>query len=556
MTPQRINSTLDVDRSLGRDDGTALWMLILVMALVVTPMIVLAEIVAYWRTDVVDDQMFAYYGWRIAHGATVYLDVWDNKPPGIYWANALAMLVSGGSYVGVIVVCGLALAVAHAAFFVAGAAVYSRGAAALTTILLSFYLTHAYYTGGTDRTETFLVPCELIGVAFYLRGFARERWWKWYAAGLFCGLAFLFKQVGLAAWGCMGLHIILLVIMRDLTLRAGVRRCLLLLGGVVTTVGVAAFVLASQGALGAACFATFGFNWAYVTAGRTQFPYNFANRKVLELHMYPILLVPMLMSAAAVIHAALWWWRPQHRPPEIEAPLRAQRPACPRYMVFFVLWLLVAVYGAVLSPHAFRHYVNPIIPPLLLIAGYLVNVLRAETRLLRRMQQRAWVTLSLVVLAYFGWGAVVEQKHAVSKVWVFRIDPTTREPAVWEVVGDAVAELTDPGDRIQCWEYLPGVYLRSRRINATRFSTTEKVGQVSEGARFVVNEMATRLRADPPVLLVLSAGYCSLMKSERPDERPLDSELAPWIDENYTLVREIPRFGTYLLFKRNDLVDD
>jgi 4-amino-4-deoxy-L-arabinose transferase-like glycosyltransferase len=534
--------------------GSSQTRLIVVMILVIAPLIVLSQILSYWRDDVVDDQMFAYYGWRLAHGATVYLDVWDNKPPGIYWINAIGMLGGGGSYLGVIAMCSAALVVAHAAFYVAAKAVYHRSAAALTTILLAVYLMHARYTGGTDRTETFLVPCELIGVAFYLHAHARNRWWMWYGAGLFCGAAFLFKQVGLAAWGCMGLHTIALVLFRDLRFTEGLRRCVLLAVGAATTIGAAALYLAAQGALAEAWFATFTFNRAYFSARASQFPYNYANWKLLENEVYPILLVPLLMSVAALVHGFLWWLRPKYRPVEIEQQLADQRPTCPKYLLFMALWTLTAFYGAIMSPHAFRHYLVPTIAPLLFLSGYLINVLRAETKLLRRMQQRAWVTFAFVALGYFAWGALKMQFQEMSKVWVFRIDPATRELREWVVLGRALAEVTQPGDRVQCWGYLPGVYLEARRINATRFSTTEKVGQVGGGARFVIDEMERKLKADPPAALVIPASDYFWMWGRVPGAPPSDFQLGPWIAEHYVVVREVPKFGTHYIFKRKDLV--
>ena len=550
-------------------EGTPLYLLITVMVLTIGPLIALSQIIAYWRTDVVDDQMFGYFGWRIAHGATVYLDVWDNKPPAIYWINALGMLLGQGSYFGVIGMCVAALVVAHTAFFVIGASLYHRGAAALATILLSFYLTHAYYTGGTNRTETFLVACELTAVAFYMRGFARDRWWKWYAAGLMCGLAFLFKQVGLAAWGCMGLHLIALTILRYMRPSDMLKRGLLLVAGAATTVGLAAGVLAYQGALREALFATFGFNRAYFSAGASQFPYNFATWTLIKDHIKPILLLPLLMAAAALIHAFLWWFRPQYRPPEIAVPLSALRPVCPLHVPLFAAWFLVALYGALVSPHGFRHYLVPCIPPLMLLGGYLINVLRAETKLLRRLQQRAWVTGAFVVMAYFASEAVWLQFTEVSKVWTFRIDPwllahgwyppNTRgigpyEPSHWEVVGDAVARVTTPQDRIHCWGYMPGVYLQAHRINACRFITTEKPGQVGAAANFVLRELEDTLRRDPPAVITIQAEDYLWLHGQGPRGEVSEATLGPWLDENYWLVQEIPKFGTVYVCKRKDLV--
>jgi hypothetical protein len=524
------------------------------MAVVVIPLIVLAEFIAYYRLDVVDDQLFAYFGWRILHGATVYVDVWDNKPPGIYWINALGMGILGGRYLGVIVLCGLSLLVAHAAFFVASASAYRRGAAALNTILLGFFLTHAYFTAGSNRTETFLVAAELLGVAFYARGFARPAWWMWLTAGFFCGVAFLFKQVGLAAWGCMGLHLILLVVLRRLSWRVGLQRCLLLLAGVVIPVALAAVVLALQGALDDALWAMFGFNEAYFAHGDSGLTPRLGRWMLIEQHIWPILTLPALMAVAAWIHAGLWWLRPKRRPAEVVAILEEPRPVLPLAVVLWTMWLAVATWGALLSPHAFRHYVVPAIPPLLLLAGYLINVLRAESRLATRMQQNAWVVAVVVALGYFSAQAFRQQQQEVSKVYVQRIE--LGERAEWEIVGAAVKELTETGDHIQCFGYMPGVYLYARRPNALRFTTTEKVGQVRGHAEEIVAEIEAGLRAAPPVMMVLSTHEYYELHGVSLSGRPPDYELASWMDANYQIVREVSQaYGGALLLKRRDRVD-
>lgn len=546
-------------------------MLLVVMALVIIPLIVICQVIAYWRIDVVDDQMFGYFGWRIAHGATVYLDVWDNKPPAIYWINAVGMFVGGGSYAGVIAMCVLALVISHVAAFVIGCSLFHRSAAALTTILLSFFLMHGFYTGGTNRTETFLVACELSAVAFYMRGWARDRWWKWYAAGLLCGLAFLFKQVGLAAWGCMGLHTLILVCTRELRLRDGLRRGLLLLAGAATTVYAAGTYLWAQGALGEALRATFTFNAAYFSHGASRFPYNLVNWYLLQNHVRPILLAPLLMALAAGIHAFLWWLRPYYRPPEIADQLKAHAPVCPRYFLLFAMWFVVAFYGALMSPHGFRHYLVPSIPPLILLGGYLINVLLAERKLLVRVQQRAWVLVAFVVLGYFSYEALTIQFHEFSIVWVHRIDPWLSErgffggeaasvgaykPAHWETVGDAVASVTEPDDRIQCFGYMPGVYLHARRINASRFTTTEKIGHVRERADWIARELEETLAKTPPPLIVMPAeDYHNLHDKTRATAWPVWTRLDTWLAENYRLIEDIPKFGTVYVFIRNDRFD-
>jgi hypothetical protein len=48
-----------------------------------------------------DSGVFLYAGWRILSGELPYRDIWDHKPPLIYYLNALGLVVSGGSRWGV-----------------------------------------------------------------------------------------------------------------------------------------------------------------------------------------------------------------------------------------------------------------------------------------------------------------------------------------------------------------------------------------------------------------------------------------------------------------------
>ena len=559
------------------------WPLIIALSLSL-PMIVLSQIVAHWRFDVVDDQMFGFFGWRIANGGVVYLDVWDNKPPGIYWLNALGFMLSGGeSYYGVIALVAATLVLSHLLFFSVAASVFYPGAAALATVLASFYMTHAYYQGGTNRTETFLVFFELAAAAAYMRGWVRDRWWWWLFAGALCGAAFLCKQVGLAAWGAMGVHLIALALQRRIGFGIAAQRCVLLLLGLLLTVGAACAVLAAQGALHAAIFATFGFNYGYIATGNSSFLDTRFNRRMLLQDVMFVLLLPVLMATAALIHGAIWWAKPAFRPVEIEKPIRALPQACPDPLLLFFVWCAVAFYGAQVSPHRFRHYLLPAIPPLLLMAAYLINVLKTELTLARRLAQRGWVVAAFVAMGYFAKNSATLQQEATARVWWDRLgkegidasiarlapsgawdevrpseldDQRGYRRAIWEIIGDEVVRLTQPGETIQCWGYFPGVYLHAKRPNLCRFFTTEKIGQVGDHAEFVRRELHKALTERPPSLFVVSA-QDYMWFTERPVDMPkpdwIGEFLATWLDANYIRVVDIRGENVYI-YQRRDLV--
>lgn len=526
-----------------------------IMAAVIVPIIALVQYIAWWRWDVVDDQMFAYFGWRIAHGASVYLDVWDNKPPGIYWINALGMWLANDSYAGVIAMCVLALLLAHAAYFVICDTCFFRGTAALATVLLSFFLTHIDYTGGTNRTETFLVACEVTAIAFYVRGFARPAWWKWYLAGAFCGAAFTFKQVGLAGFGAACLHLFVLAVMKDMPWNAWLRRQALLLLGLCSTLALVAGLLYLGGGLRGiqeALFATFTFNRGYIAHGNVKFPYNFATWTLLRDHVYPILLMPLLLAVGGILHASAWAASPQTQPADIAGQMNRKPSACPRYMLLFAVWTLLAFYGALLSPHAFRHYLVPAIPPLMLLGAHLLNFLIGEHSLMGAIQRSAWSTLALVGIAFFGAEAVQRQWEEVSQVIVYRHIQGRR--AEWEQLGDVLRHATKADDRIYCWGYFPGVYLEARRINSCRFITTEKVGQIGVQARFVLDELEQCLRGAPPVALVISSQDYLWMHGRLPSLPTPSTQMGEWIDANYTRIADLSLTTPVYVYKRNDRV--
>lgn len=539
-------------------------MLLLAVALACAPILIVALYIAHlWIHEHTDDQMFGYYGWRIAHGAVPYVDVWDNKPPGIYWTNALGYLLGGDTYYGVIALCTLAMVVTGLAFFAATARLYNRGSAALGTVLLCFFVSHGAMEGATNRTETFLVMFETLAVLTYVAAFRRPHWWSWLLVGMLCGAAFLYKQVGLAAWGAMGLHLIFCVIMRHLSWRTGLARCCGLLGGVIIAGALAAGGLYASGGVPAireALYATFGFNAAYFAVGDSAVRPGLAARLLTWNNVFPLLTLPILMAIAAAIHAFLrytwpWWSRAAREAPDDAPPaaVRDESPV-PAHMLLFAIWALVAFYGVLLSPQRYRWYLVPTVPPLLFMSTYLIYRIRAELGLLKRMSQYAWVTAAVVVLVYFGRGAVKQQWQQFWTVWQFRYDyrgsGSWEDQRPWHVIAEAVERHAEPGDRLQCWGWLPAVYFETRLPNACRFTTTEKVGQVGRHATMVLEEIAAALEDGRATILAIRAeDYEWAHGRVREGVEPPPVLHGPLIDTYFEQVEEVAAANTYI-FRR------
>ncbi|MBN2563529.1 MAG: glycosyltransferase family 39 protein [Phycisphaerae bacterium] len=156
-----------------------------------------------------DTGMWAYIGSRILDGALPYRDLWESKPPGVYYTFAIVEWVLGVGRDGallwfdaVLSTCVFAVTYGVARRFA------SRAAAAGAVLLLSVVFCHRVLADWGDNVEKFVALFEMTACWLVLgniggarRGRGREATtrndrWRWLVAGVCCGLAALFKQTG------------------------------------------------------------------------------------------------------------------------------------------------------------------------------------------------------------------------------------------------------------------------------------------------------------------------------------------------------------------------
>src|SRR5258708_6587053 len=138
-----------------------------------------------------DAGTYADIGWALNHGARLYVDVWDNKPPGIYWLSALLV---GHLQVAIAMPLASMLSTGVAAVCVASIGRKVGGAGGGTIAALSYVV-----VASLPNLDGDLFNAELFGATFVAAAIAivvhssRPRWLI--VAGALAGLALLFKGV-------------------------------------------------------------------------------------------------------------------------------------------------------------------------------------------------------------------------------------------------------------------------------------------------------------------------------------------------------------------------
>jgi hypothetical protein len=143
-----------------------------------------------------DSGVFLYIGWRILNGEIPYVDIWDHKPPLIFFLNALGIFLTPNSLWGVWLVEWVFLAIAIWCSYKLTRSLFGFFPTLAVTLvwLVSFTITLA---GGNLTTE-YTLSFQFISLFLFLRQLRHPSWWNLFALGLTTALAFLTRQNSIA----------------------------------------------------------------------------------------------------------------------------------------------------------------------------------------------------------------------------------------------------------------------------------------------------------------------------------------------------------------------
>lgn len=143
-----------------------------------------------------DEGVYLTIGKVIAAGGMPYSDIFDQKPPGLYYTLALGIHLWGaGIWWPRILIMGINLGTAGCLFLIGRRWMDKKWS---LVVSLSYLLYIPLYQGQFALTEPFLVLCSLISLLFFYR-FIDQKYYYWlFCAGVAASVALLFKQAGIA----------------------------------------------------------------------------------------------------------------------------------------------------------------------------------------------------------------------------------------------------------------------------------------------------------------------------------------------------------------------
>lgn len=469
-----------------------------------------------------DAAVFVHAAGEIRDGGTLYVDVWDHKPPGAIlllagiqwllpfvepwltsWTMSVTVTVATGWLVARIL---LSLGVRHAAAWLAAGA---------TVTVMGQYLM-ALGGGLTEPMATALLAG---GLLLALREEGRAR--------LVLAGALASGAVLVSIPGAVGAAIVATIAV--LTAERRQRAGLLVAVGLAAPAALTAAWLAATGALAASIDAVIGYAAAYRAS-------NASTGLDLSSAVASWTLLALLFVVVPALIGSIPALRRGH-------PGRRLVAAC-------LGWIAISVILFVYQGRFFAHYAVPLAIPLGVLAGLGLERLAsspAPQRTIARIARIAPLVAGLII-------SVVASVVAGTMEWT----PIARQHERVDLAAPVVRDLTEPGDAIWVWGTVPQLYLAADRETATSYGYLYPL--VTPGYTSAAMIAATRddLVADPPALIVDAGssepgapGFVPLL-IPRPvanDGRDLDllDPLRAFVRERYAAVEAVGGWVVYRL---------
>lgn len=464
-----------------------------------------------------DSGMFAYMGSRILKGEIPYRDVWDHKPPLVYFLNAIGLATSDNTMWGfwVIEVLSLftAIYISYRLFkriFGKQAAIISSGIWLFTLILL--------LEGGNYTTE-YTLPLQFIAIGLMVAPSPNNKPYRTrFIIGLLGGTAFYFKQTAAGVWIAYWIYLTI----KDLRQKE-IQRWLndslsLAVGPLMITVGLVVYFATNSG-LGDFWDAAFRYNFVYKEQGISwlvkTMPILVGSHNLAPMGLLPIGLLGFVFAGIALKNRKI------------------SDAGMSLVLAVAVIDLPVELLLVSTSGRMYPHYYLTAIPVLAIFSAFLIWTL--VNQLLRwNIPQIDLNQVSLLVLAVLLLGSV---KYMGEKVYEYQNFGNRK-------VVKFIRENTSPTDTILVWGAETEINFASLRKSPARITSYYPLLSAGYASEEVVTGYLTDIMENKP-RFVFDINNSGTPLLQLPNLTELDKSKVNEILANYGYQGTVGEWGVY-----------
>lgn len=471
-----------------------------------------------------DSGVFLYLGWRFLNGDIPYRDVWDHKPPLIYFVDALGIALTPDSLWGVWFLQFLFIFFTFFLIYKLLHQEFGLYAALAGTVTLTSGLLTILEKGNV--TEEYALVFQALGLLLFVSAWRkdfplRSSFW----IGVLGGVAFNFKQTTLGLWVVYGLF---LLAMRLYRRKFPFKDLLSLLAGWLVPSLVLILYLASQGAL--------------IDYWEQAFLYNFV---YIGKHEGIRRLIPVFIKGFAYLQngwvlylAGLGWlaalaytW------------LKRKHLFTQAHLLILIglVNLPIEVFFITISGRSILHYYLTPLPVMAILAGslgYTLPLLIGKIPSMETQQIRRWVpAIVLVVILVGQWGQIT---YYPDYVRVLRDNDYA--PLI-----DYVSKNTKEGDHVLLIGAESVVNFLARREAPTRYVYQYPLATL--GRRPMFEEYFNQILTNSPILIIDTRGRDRLDDKLYPSMQKRSQVVRDGVQQLGATYQQVAQFGDWFVYR-------
>ena len=476
-----------------------------------------------WALPNSDAQLFAYFGFQWRHGHIPYVEIWDNKPPGIFAVNALVFYLFPKSFV--------ALAVVEAIYnlgFIGTVYLLMRQwggpamVASLATASVSIASNLLHYHYGGNMTEVYLLWPATLSMYFFSKAEPSFQG-PWVLLAGFCsGAAALFKPVGLSPLLAQETFVFLLW-----AGCRGVSGQRLLASGLANGAGALiawipfAIYFWGHNAFGEFVDASLTYNLYYAAATYVSAYGRGVDAVVFSLQPLSSLVVCVIVGAIFYVSGM----RSRNN-----RPLPEEKSMKPLWFWWplALIWVVSDLAGALVGGRGYQHYFLPLAASLAVAAGftYWFLILGVSGAACRAAIVKAIFALVLGPV-------LLTQMSDMRQFMRWVLFPSERRAWISEemTVATHLNSVRAPYDTLFTWDYMPGIYFTTEMKSPIRLLDAHYILDSQYSHSKFGEEILRGLEQSPPTFLVDSKDNVTETSLTAGD--PVYRKFREFIERNY-----------------------
>jgi hypothetical protein len=425
-----------------------------------------------------DSGVFLYVGWRILHGEIPYRDVWDHKPPVIFYVNALGLAIADNSRWGVWLIELVLLFFAALLGYLLIKRLFGILPAALG--LLLFCLSLVPLIQGGNFTTEYTLPLQFAALWLLYHADQSERpALNFFLIGMAGAVAFFTKQTAVGVWLAI---VVYLTVQKIFTKRGGQsgREIVFIALGGSTFIALVALFFAVQGTLPQFWSSAFEYNFVYSARAGSDLA---ARLDMIEKGIRPLARTGLFLFGAAGYIIAVGM---------ILFGRRSMKGALSPLLWIGLVNLPIELILIGLPGRTFPHYYMTLLPVLALFSGLTFQRIFSLVSIWKDRPAMKHL-LAAGLAGFFLWSSF---DNYLNQVYTYR--RLTRS----ETIVNYIQETTSPGDQVLIWGAESAVNYFAERKAPTRFVYQYPLHRTGYVTEEMIHEFLDDVIRDRPRLIV------------------------------------------------------